>query len=105
MLFKVAVALLIIWGLGIAGVYAVGQIVHVLLLVGLMLLLLSVAKAHEAATRVQRPGFEQVKPLTGKGPTCLQLPRCLVRKESADCPTSETGEQWPPDQNVRASLG
>ncbi len=56
MLFKVAVALLIIWGLGIAGVYAVGQIVHVLLLLGLMLLLLSVAKAQEAATRKQRPG-------------------------------------------------
>ena len=56
MLFKVAVALLIIWGLGIAGVYAVGQIVHVLLLLGLMLLLLSVAKAQEAATRKQPPG-------------------------------------------------
>ena len=49
MLFKIALALLFVWGLGIAGVYAVGQIVHVLLLVGLMLLLLSFAKAHEAA--------------------------------------------------------
>lgn len=56
MFFKGAVALLIIWGLGIAGVYAVGQVVHVLLLLGLMLLLLSVAKAHEAATGGQRPG-------------------------------------------------
>ena len=51
MLFKVALALLFVWGLGIAGVYAVGQIVHVLLLVGLMLLLLSVAKARETAAR------------------------------------------------------
>src|SRR5687767_11816296 len=55
MLFKVAVALLLIWGLGIAGVYAVGQIVHVLLLVGLMLLLLSFAKAHDAAARRAGP--------------------------------------------------
>ena len=56
MLFKVAVALLILWGLGIAGIYAVGQVVHVLLLIGLMLLLISIAKAHEAATGGQRPG-------------------------------------------------
>ena len=54
MLLKIAVALLVAWALGIAGVYALGQIVHVLLLVGLMLLLLSLAKAHEAATH--RPG-------------------------------------------------
>jgi hypothetical protein len=33
-----------------------GQIVHVLLLVGLMLLLLSFAKAHDASTRRQGPG-------------------------------------------------
>ena len=56
MLFKVALALLFVWGLGIAGVYAVGQIVHILLLVGLMLLLLSFAKAHDAASRRQGPG-------------------------------------------------
>ena len=56
MLFKVALALLVAWGLGIAGVYTAGQIVHVLLLVGLLLLLLSFAKAHEAATRRQGPG-------------------------------------------------
>ena len=42
MLFKIALALLLVWGLGIAGVFAIGQIVHVLLLVGLLLLLLSV---------------------------------------------------------------
>jgi hypothetical protein len=56
MLFKIALALLVVWGLGIAGVYVVGQIVHVLLLIGLMLLLLSFAKAHEAAARRQGPG-------------------------------------------------
>src|SRR5688572_11586345 len=56
MLFTIALALLVVWGLGIAGVYAVGQIVHVLLLIGLMLLLLSFAKAHETATRRQGPG-------------------------------------------------
>ena len=56
MLFKVALALLFAWGLGIAGVYAVGQIVHILLLVGLMLLLLSFAKAHDAGARRPGPG-------------------------------------------------
>jgi hypothetical protein len=56
MLFKIALALLIVWGLGIAGVFAIGQIVHVLLLVGLMLLLLSFAKAHEAAAHRRGPG-------------------------------------------------
>jgi hypothetical protein len=56
MLFKVALALLVIWALGVAGVYAAGQIVHVLLLVGLLLLLLSFAKAHDAASRGQGSG-------------------------------------------------
>jgi hypothetical protein len=56
MLFKIALALLCVWGLGVAGVYAVGQIVHVLLLVGLLLLLLSFAKAHDAATHRRGPG-------------------------------------------------
>jgi hypothetical protein len=53
MLLTIALALLVIWAVGIAGVYAVGQIVHVLLLVGLMLLLLSFARAHDAAVRRQ----------------------------------------------------
>jgi hypothetical protein len=35
---------------------SVGQIVHILLLVGLMLLLLSFAKSHDAAARRQGPG-------------------------------------------------
>ena len=49
MLFKTAFALLIVWLLGMFGVYRVGNLAHVLLLVGLMLLLLAVLKAREAA--------------------------------------------------------
>ena len=56
MLVTIALALLFVWGLGIAGLYAVGEIVHVLLLVGLLLLLLSFAKAHDAATHGQGGG-------------------------------------------------
>jgi hypothetical protein len=59
MLITVALALLVVWALGIAGVYAIGQMVHVLLLVGLMLLLLSVARAHETAGRRQGPGTDK----------------------------------------------
>ena len=49
MLFKTAFALLIVWLLGMLGVYRVGNLAHVFLLVGLMLLLLAVLKAREAA--------------------------------------------------------
>ena len=49
MLFKTAFALLIVWLLGMLGVYRVGDLAHVFLLVGLMLLLLAVLKAREAA--------------------------------------------------------
>ena len=41
MLFKTAFALLIVWLLGMLGVYRAGDLTHVLLLVGLMLLLLA----------------------------------------------------------------
>jgi len=51
MLFKTAFALLILWLLGMFGVYRVGDLTHVFLLVGLMLLLLAVLKAREAALR------------------------------------------------------
>ena len=51
MLFKVACALLIGWLLGVIGLYRVGDIVHVLLLTGLLLLLLAVVKGREAALR------------------------------------------------------
>ena len=53
MLFKTAFALLIVWLLGMFGVYRGGDLAHVFLLVGLMLLLLAVLKAREAALRRQ----------------------------------------------------
>jgi hypothetical protein len=51
MLFKVAFALLFLWLLGLTGVYNVGEFVHALLLVGLMLLLMAFLKARDAALR------------------------------------------------------
>lgn len=51
MLVKIALLLLGMWVLGLVGVYTVGDLVHVLLLVGLMLLLLAFAKARDATTR------------------------------------------------------
>jgi hypothetical protein len=49
MLFTTALVLLIVWLLGVLGLYSAGKLVHVLLLVGLMLLLLAVAKALDVA--------------------------------------------------------
>lgn len=49
MLLKAALILLVAWLLGVVGVYDVGTLVHVLLLVGLMLLLLAVAKGLQAS--------------------------------------------------------
>jgi Family of unknown function (DUF5670) len=51
MLFTIASLLLVVWLLGIFGLYRAGDLVHVLLLVGLMLLLLAFLKAREAAVR------------------------------------------------------
>ena len=51
MFLKVALLLLGVWVLGVAGVYDAGTFLHVLLLVGLMLLLLGVLKARDAAAR------------------------------------------------------
>lgn len=51
MLFKAALVLLVAWLLGVLGVYSVGDLVHVLLLIGLMLLLLAFLRAREAAVR------------------------------------------------------
>lgn len=48
MLLKAALLLLVAWLLGVVGVYNVGTLVHVLLLVGLMLLLFAGAKALQA---------------------------------------------------------
>jgi hypothetical protein len=49
MLLKIGLLLLVAWLLGIVGVYRLGQNVHILLLVGLMLLLLGFVKARDAA--------------------------------------------------------
>ena len=51
MLLKIAIVLLMGWIIGVVGVFEVGDLVHVLLLVGLMLLLLAFVKAREAALR------------------------------------------------------
>jgi hypothetical protein len=62
MLFKAAFALLATWLLGrlldTFGVYRVGDLVHVFLLVGLMLLLLAMLKARDAALRPPNPPAE-----------------------------------------------
>jgi hypothetical protein len=49
MLFKIAFVLLIAWLLGTLGLYRIGDLVHVSLLIGLLLLLLGVLKARDAA--------------------------------------------------------
>ena len=49
MLLRIAFGLLIAWLLGVLGLYRIGDLVHVLLLVGLMLLLLGALKARDAA--------------------------------------------------------
>jgi hypothetical protein len=51
MLVKIALVLLSAWVLGFLGVYNVGDLVHILLLSGLMLLLLAFARARDAAMR------------------------------------------------------
>jgi hypothetical protein len=54
-LLRVALLLLLAWLLGIIGLYDVGSLVHVLLLVGLMLLLLGILKGRFAAASERRP--------------------------------------------------
>lgn len=51
MLFKIALALLAAWLLGVIGLYSVGNLVNVLLLVGLMLLLMAFVRTRDAAAR------------------------------------------------------
>jgi hypothetical protein len=51
MLFKIALVLLAVWLLGVVGVYTIGDLVHVLLLGGLMLLLLAFLRARDVAVR------------------------------------------------------
>lgn len=49
MVVKMAFALLIAWLLGVLGLYRLGDLTHVFLLVGLMLLLLGGLKARDTA--------------------------------------------------------
>ena len=58
MLFKASFVPLAIWLLGLVGVYRLGDLVHVFLLVGLMLLLLAMLKARDAALRPPNPPTE-----------------------------------------------
>ena len=58
MLLKAALLLLFVWLLGAVGIYDVGIIVHVLLLVGLMLLLIGVLKGRDAV-EANRPDPDQ----------------------------------------------
>lgn len=49
MLLKSAFVLLIAWLCGVLGLYRMGDLVHALLLIGLLLLLLGALKARDAA--------------------------------------------------------
>ena len=51
MLFTIAFALLAAWLVGLFGTYPGGNLFHVFLLAGLMLLLLAFVKARDAAMR------------------------------------------------------
>ena len=59
MLLKTALVLLVAWVIGVLGVYDIGDLVHVLLLGGLMLLLLGVLKAREEALTTHRAGTNE----------------------------------------------
>ena len=54
MLFKIAGLLLIAWLCGVVGLYQAGEIVHVLLLAGMLLMLMAFLKAREAAMNAAR---------------------------------------------------
>jgi hypothetical protein len=54
-LFTLALAVLGVWLVSLSGVFPGGDLAHVLLLVGLMLLLLAFSKARDAAGRGPRP--------------------------------------------------
>jgi hypothetical protein len=49
MLFRIALVLLTVWLLGVIGVFNVGDLVHTLLLLALLLLLVAVLRARDAA--------------------------------------------------------
>jgi hypothetical protein len=54
MLVKTGFVLLIAWLVGILGLFQAGDLVHVLLLVGLMLLMLGALKSRDAAIAAER---------------------------------------------------
>jgi hypothetical protein len=54
MLWKIALVLLFIWLLGVLGVYEVGELVHIPLFAGLMLLPIAFMRARDAASREDR---------------------------------------------------
>jgi UPF0716 family protein affecting phage T7 exclusion len=54
-LFNLAIVFLGAWLVSLSGIFQVGDLVHVLLLVGLMLLLLAFVKGREAARHEGRP--------------------------------------------------
>jgi hypothetical protein len=58
MLFKAALLLLLVRLLVMVGVYRLGDLVHIFLNVGLMLLLLAGVKARDAAVRSPGPRTE-----------------------------------------------
>jgi hypothetical protein len=62
MLLKIALGLLALWLVGVVGVYDIGDAVHIFLLVGLMLFLLGVLRARDAAiTASRRPEEPSVR--------------------------------------------
>ena len=54
MLLKIGMVLLAVWLVGVLGIYKAGDLVHVLLLIGLMLLLLGSLRARDAALAAAR---------------------------------------------------
>ena len=61
MLLKIGLVLLAVWLAGVLGVYRVGDVVHVLLLVGLMLLLIGFLRARDAAITAARQADQPSK--------------------------------------------
>ena len=62
MLLKVAFVLLVAWLVGVIGLYNIGDLVHGLLLVGLMLLLLGFLRARDTAGAVAGANERSGKP-------------------------------------------
>jgi hypothetical protein len=54
MLWKIALVLLFVWLLGVLGVYDVGELVHIPLFAGLMLLPIAFMRARDAPIRADR---------------------------------------------------